>query len=61
MRSESVVAPISPVRGSSDAASALSSLVLVRLPLWPSARLPPVSSVRNDGCAFSQVPEPVVE
>ena len=40
---------------------ALSSAVLVRLPLWPSARLPPVSRVRKDGWAFSHVPEPVVE
>ena len=29
--------------------------------MWPSARLPPVSRVRKDGWAFSQVPEPVVE
>ncbi len=52
--SESVVAaPRRPARRSSSG-------VLTRLPLCPSAR-PRVPFVLNDGCAFSQVVDPVVE
>jgi len=41
--------------------SSRSSAVLTRLPLWPSAMPLPVAVVRNVGCAFSHVVEPVVE
>jgi hypothetical protein len=34
--------------------------VLIRLPLWPRARLAD-GVARNVGCAFSQTEEPVVE
>jgi len=61
MRSLSVVEPIASTRGSRSRTRRASSLVLVRLPLWPRARLEPVDSVRKLGCAFSQVPDPVVE
>jgi hypothetical protein len=61
IRSESVVAPIEPGCGPSSATRSASSLVLVRLPLWPRARLPPVTRLRKLGWAFSQVPLPVVE
>ena len=39
---------------------AASSLVLVRLPLWPSA-IEPVAVERNVGCALAHTLEPVVE
>ena len=42
------------------AAMAASSRVLIRLPLWPSARLADAVE-RNVGCAFSQTEAPVVE
>jgi hypothetical protein len=38
-----------------------SSIVLTRLPLWPSAMPDPTSVMANVGWAFSQVVEPVVE
>ena len=51
------VCPSSP----SSRARAASSAVLTRLPLWPSATPVPAAVLRNTGCAFSQVVEPVVE
>ena len=42
-------------------ARAASSVVLTRLPLWPSATPVPAAVLRNTGWAFSQVVEPVVE
>ena len=60
IRSESVVTPRTSATPSS-AAWTDRSAVLTRLPLWPSAMPVPVDVVRNVGCAFSQVPEPVVE
>ena len=64
-RSESVLACTSPRRVRvplrSAETSSRSSAVLTRLPLWPSASPLPVAVVRNVGCAFSQVVEPVVE
>jgi hypothetical protein len=59
MRSESVVTLASATP--SLAARSARSAVLTRLPLWPSAMPVPVRVVRNVGCAFSQVDEPVVE
>ena len=50
----------SPDVSASSASRARSSWVLVRLPLWPSARWP-VAVCRNVGCAFSHTLEPVVE
>src|ERR1022692_2601730 len=41
-------------------AMAASSSVLIRLPLWPSARLTD-GVARKVGCAFSQTDDPVVE
>ena len=61
--SESVVAvaaPRLPIRPSSRARAA-NSVVLTRLPLWPSATPVPAAVLRNTGCAFSQVVDPVVE
>ena len=61
-RSESVVAPLRVRDGRAlRARSSRSSAVLTRLPLWPSDEPLPVAVVRNVGCAFSQVVEPVVE
>ena len=40
--------------------SPASSSVLIRLPLWPSARLAD-GVARNVGCAFSQTEDPLVE
>ena len=61
MRSESLVAPRLCPSSPSAAISAASSAVLVRLPLCPRATEPPPRMDRNDGWAFSQVQEPVVE
>src|SRR5215469_7650735 len=41
-------------------ANAASSSVLIKFPLWPSARLTD-GVARNVGCAFSQTDDPVVE
>ena len=49
-----------PDRDSASATRIASSWVLVRLPLWPSARWP-VAVERNVGWAFSQTLDPVVE
>ena len=53
-RSESVVARLF------HPASSASAAVFTRFPLWPSA-MDRAPSVLNDGCALSQVVEPVVE
>ena len=42
------------------ASSSRSAVVLVRLPLWPSAIVRPLAW-RTTGCAFCQTVEPVVE
>ena len=58
--SVSEVAAISPPPGPVPPSSAASSRVLIRFPLWPSARLV-VGVERNVGCAFAHTEAPVVE
>ncbi|PQM49236.1 hypothetical protein C1Y40_00535 [Mycobacterium talmoniae] len=60
--SESVVAPNSRVLiNPASRARVTSSVALTRLPLCPSATPVPAAVLRNTGCAFSHVVEPVVE
>src|SRR5271163_1699884 len=66
IRSESLVALGEPsLVGSMPCAAstndAASSAVLVKFPLCPNAIPPPLPDERYEGCAFSQVHEPVVE
>ena len=61
MRSLSDVAPTMPGASPRSATMRASSAVLMRFPLWPSARLPNPPIDRKDGWAFSQVHAPVVE
>jgi hypothetical protein len=49
-----------PPRRADSSTSAASSRVLIRLPLWPSAR-PPHGVARNVGWAFCHTDDPLVE
>ncbi len=56
----SEVAAIPPLPWPASPSSAASSRVLIRFPLWPSARLV-VLVERNVGCALAHTEAPVVE
>jgi len=58
--SVSDVAPIAPPPVAGSPASSASSRVLIRLPLWPSARLAD-GVARNVGWAFCHIDDPLVE
>ena len=58
--SEVARCPIPPRVPSAPLAMAASSRVLIRFPLWPSARLA-TGVDRNVGCAFSHTDAPLVE
>lgn len=62
-RSESLDDPVSPACGlmPSSRVRSRSSAVLTRFPLCANDSPLPVAVVRNIGCAFSQVEDPVVE